>query len=274
MKVSVVMGVYNSEGTLKESFDSLINQTFQDFEIIVCNDGSKDRTLEILQSYKEVLQDRLTIIVNTTNKGLAYSLNKCLEEAKGEYIARMDGDDIAVRNRFEHQVKYLDDYPKIDMIGCNVLLFDEKGIWGTRTSNKYPKKRDFLKTSQFIHPTIIIRKKVLVNLNGYNAEKTTLRAEDYDLFMKFYAEGFRGMNLQQTLLMYREDSATFKRRSYFNRLDEMKIRYRGFKRMGLLPFGLPYVIKPLIVGLIPQNILKVLRREYNTSLPKRMKMRL
>ncbi|WP_423189028.1 glycosyltransferase [Alkalibacterium sp. f15] len=273
MKISVVMGIYNSEKTLRESLDSMVTQSFQDFEIIVCDDGSQDNTLAIAQSYKSFFHNRLTILVNPVNKGLAYSLNKCLAVAKGEYVARMDADDIAMRNRFELQLNYLDNHPDIAMVGCSVLLFDDKGIWGTRTSKESPGKKDFLKTSQFVHPTILIRKKVLTDLDGYAVEKSTLRAEDYDLFMRFYAEGYKGSNLPDTLLLYREDASTFKRRSYNNRFDEMKVRYRGFKRMDLLPLGFPYVIKPLIVGLIPQRVLKILRREQHTPLLKTMKVK-
>ncbi len=179
----------------------------------------------------------------------------------GEYIARMDADDIAKYNRLEVQVDYLQKHPEIDLVGSSVLLFDDKGIWGRRNVREIPGKKDFLKTSQFVHPSIVIRKKVLDELGGYRVDKATLRAEDYDLFMRFYAKDYKGANILEPLLLYREDAATFKRRLYRYRFDEMKVRYSGFKQLGLLPSGFPYVVKPLIVGLIPQRALKLLRHE-------------
>lgn len=261
MRVSVIMGIYNSERTLKESLDSLVNQTFQDFEIILCDDGSDDNTLEIAKSYQEKLPDRLIILRNSENKGLAFSLNKCLEKANGVYIARMDADDISKYDRFEIQINYLEKYINIDMVGCDALIFNDRGVWGKFSKKAYPGKKDFLTNSPYIHPTIIIKKDVLLDLDGYSVEKITRRTEDYDLFMRFFAAGYRGVNLPEPLLLYREDDEAYKRRSYRYRIDEMIIRYRGFKLLGLLPLALPYVIRPLIVGLIPHRLLRIRRQK-------------
>lgn len=266
MKISVIMGVYNSEKTLKQSINSLIGQTFQDFELIICDDGSTDKTLEILRSYEYAFKERLRILKNPINKGLAYSLNKCLDSASGRYIARMDADDIAENNRFEVQCKFLENLQEVDMVGSDVLLFDESGVWGRRSYPFAPKKEDFLQRSQFIHPTIMVKRSVLIDLNGYTVEKVTRRTEDYDLFMRFIAEGYKGINLSVPLLLYREDNESYKRRAYRYRLDEARIRFRGFRRLGLLPRGLPYVIRPLVIGLIPHRILKSLKREETSSL--------
>lgn len=261
MKISVIMGLYNSEKTLRESLDSLVRQTFQDFEVIVCDDGSTDSTLTVAESFVPYFKERLIILKNSENKGLAYSLNHCLKAAKGQYVARMDADDIALPHRFEAQNAYLDSHTDIDMVGSDVLLFNQDGVWGRRSYTQTPQKKDFLKTSQFVHPTIIMKKAVLTELKGYTDEKVTRRTEDYDLFMRFYAKGYAAINLAEPLLLYREDHETYKRRAYRYRFDEMRIRYRGFKRMGLLPKGLPYVIRPLIVGLIPKPLLKILKHE-------------
>lgn len=261
MKISVIMGVYNSEKTLRDSIESLIDQTFQDFELIICDDGSSDNTLEILKSFESSLKERLCILENPVNMGLAYSLNRCLKIAGGKYVARMDADDIAKTNRFEIQFKYLENLPEVDMVGSDVLLFDDSGVWGKRSYPFAPKKEDFLKRSQFIHPTIMIKRIVLLDLNGYTDQKITRRTEDYDLFMRFLAEGYIGINLSAPLLLYREDNDSYKRRAYRYRFDEARIRYRGFSRLGLLPKGLPYVIRPLIVGLIPHRILRSLKNE-------------
>ena len=261
MKVSVVMGIYNCEKTLKESMDSLLNQTYDSFEIIICEDGSKDNTLQIAKDYVQKYPKKIRLIQNETNRGLAYSLNKCIEVSTGEYIARMDADDIAYKDRLEKQMNYLETHPDCALVGSQAFLFNEEGIWGVRKTKRDPLKKDFLFGSQFIHPTIIIKKEILNQVGNYTVSKATLRAEDYDLFMRLYAAGFVGHNLEEILLNYREDTTTFKRRAYKYRLDEAKVRYEGFKKMKLMTIGFPYVLKPLIVGLIPQKVLTHLRHQ-------------
>lgn len=261
-KVSVIMGIYNSnkEEMVKLAIDSILNQTFTDFEFIICDDGSTDGTYELVQRLT-VHDNRVILIKNKKNSGLAFSLNHCLNIAKGKYIARMDADDISLPTRLEEEVKFLDDNIEYDIVGCNALLFNSDGIWGEKSLPEFPVKESFLFTSPFIHPTILIRSNVINSLFGYKVSKETLRAEDYDLFMRMYSLGYKGYNIQKSLYKFREDKNTYKRRAYKYRLDEAKVRYKGFKLLGLMPKAFPYVIKPLVVGLIPQRILSILRKE-------------
>ena len=103
-KISVIMSVYNSEATLRESIDSILAQTYPDWEFIICNDASTDGTQAILEEYAEKDPERFILLKNEENKRLAFSLNRCLEKATGFYVARMDGDDISLPERFEKQV--------------------------------------------------------------------------------------------------------------------------------------------------------------------------
>lgn len=261
MKASVIMGIYNCEKTLEQALDSLLNQTWQDFSIILCDDGSTDSTYDIASDYRNAHTGKIRLIRNMENKGLAWSLNRCLKRAKGEYIIRMDADDVARSDRLEKQIQFLEDHPEFAMVGSNAALYNEKGVWGVRSTVAFPKKKDFLLSSPFIHPTLIIRKKVLEEAGGYRTCKETMRAEDYDLFMRIYAMEYEGANLQELLIFYREDTGNFTRRAYKYRLDEAKVRYRGFKSLALLPFGYLFVAKPLIVGLFPQRFLQRFRFE-------------
>ena len=111
-KVSIIMGAYNCEETLEDSINSILNQTFTDWEFVICDDASTDNTLQVLEEYKRKYPDKFVILHNEKNLMLAGSLNRCLEYAEGEYIARMDADDIAVNTRLEKQVRFLDDNPK------------------------------------------------------------------------------------------------------------------------------------------------------------------
>ncbi|MFQ5456478.1 MAG: glycosyltransferase family 2 protein [Nitrospirota bacterium] len=107
--VSLIMGVYNGERYLKEAIGSILNQSLRDFEFIIINDGSTDKTREILEGYND---ERLTIIEQEENKGLTFSLNTAMDHVRGKYIARMDADDISLPERLEKQVKFLEDHSK------------------------------------------------------------------------------------------------------------------------------------------------------------------
>ena len=125
-RVSVLMGIYNCASTLQEALNSLYAQTYQDFEIILCDDGSKDNTYELaLENQKQ--HNNIVLLKNPHNMGLNQTLNNCLAVAKGEYIARMDGDDISLPSRFEKQVKFLDEHPEYAVVSAPMIYFDENG---------------------------------------------------------------------------------------------------------------------------------------------------
>lgn len=262
MKVSVLMGIYNTrnEKILETSLKSILNQTFSDFELIICDDGS---TNDCLMWAKRICNNdnRVKFLKNESNKGLAYTLNKCLEVAEGEYIARMDDDDKSHLDRFKKQVDFLDNNPDIDLVGSNMNLFDDKGIWGERKYKEYPKAEDFLYRVAIAHPTIMCRKKSIKDVGGYRDLKKTLRVEDYDLFMRMFANGSKIYNFQEPIFDYREDGIGSKKKKYKYRLNEAKVRYEGFKALGLLPKGFIYVVKPFIAGVIPQKAIKYFQRK-------------
>lgn len=262
--ISVIMGVYNIEHLwiFKKAINSIRNQTVSDFEFIICDDGSTDRTFERLLDL-QCKDSRIQLLRNEKNSGLAYTLNRCLAAARGTYIARQDADDISSPDRFEKQTAFLSAHPEISFVGSNVSLFDKTGVWGKREPPAYPQKKDFLFTTPFVHGSLMFQKGVLQSMGGYTVSKETLRAEDYELEMRMYSMGLRGANLPERLYYFLEDDTTQARRKYRYRFDEAKIRFRGFKAMGLMPRALPYVVKPLVVGLIPSPLLRIARRTYN-----------
>ena len=131
-KVSVIMASYNGEKYISDAIQSLLDQTFQDWELVVCDDCSTDNTYQILKGYAEKYPDKFQVLHNEKNLRLAASLNRCIEYARGEYIARMDDDDISLPERLEKEVKYLDEHPYVSFVSANIQLFDEDGIWGIR----------------------------------------------------------------------------------------------------------------------------------------------
>lgn len=260
--VSVIMGVHNTteKTILEHAVMSILNQTFSDFEFIICDDGSTDETYAYLEELMTI-DERIILLKNPVNMGLAASLNKCMEAANGKYIARMDADDICKRERFEKQYTFLEEHAEYAMVGSKTELIDQSGVWGRRQVKERPEVQDMLFNSPFIHPSIMVRKEVYQALNGYRVSKETYRMEDYDLFMRMYAKGYKGYNMQQYLFQLREDRNAYKRKKYRYRLDEARVRYQNFKLLHLMPKGYVYVVKPLLVGLIPISILKKIRKE-------------
>lgn len=261
-KISVITGALNAAScfAFENSINSVLRQTFSDFEFLICDDGSTDSTWDMLTEYSKK-DGRIKLLRNDKNLGLAASLNRCLKIARGRYIARHDCDDYNDLHRFEKQLAFLEKHKDISVLGSCVYLFDENGVWGKRDFHEFVENKDFLFTSPYKHGSVMFRREALLKVGGYRVSKETYRTEDYDLFMRLQMF-CRGANLLEYLYYYCEDKNSQKRRKYNHRIDELKVRYRGFKQLGLLPKGLPYVVKPLVVGLIPSNMLNKIKDKY------------
>ncbi|MFO4688959.1 glycosyltransferase [Vibrio cholerae] len=200
--ISVIMSVYNAEKYLSESIESILKQTFRDFEFICIDDGSTDSSLEILKKYREI--DPRIVLVSRENRGLIYSLNEGLSIAKYNYIARMDADDISHPTRFEKQFKHIVANKNIAVLGCRYNYIDEKGI--VKSVRKVPKKNYFIKGlmifgSPFAHPGVLINRGLLKEELYYSHDFPC--AEDYELWTRLYDTNFTLENLDEILLDYR-----------------------------------------------------------------------
>lgn len=197
MKISVILPAYNCANYLQESLKSILNQSLDCFELIVIDDGSTDDTARIINNIQD---KRLKALKNTNNKGLIYTLNRAIQEADGDFIARMDADDIAAPNRLRIQLDYLQKNA-LDLVGCNAKIFGVE----TRRILTYPQYEEAIRlmalfASPFAHPTVLGRRKVFELL--YSQEYP--HAEDYELWTRVLAAGFRCGNVPQVLLNYRE----------------------------------------------------------------------
>lgn len=262
-EISVLMGTCNEKSSIQtaRAIDSVLNQTFQDFEFIICDDGSDSQFFHWLKRYCRK-DARIRLLRNQKNRGLAAVLNRCLAYAAGTYIARMDADDVSKAERFEKQVMFLRQNGSYALAGCNVQLMDEDDrVWGERRLEQMPLKQSFLSTSPFVHPAVMIRRSVLEELHGYCELPWALRVEDYELFMRLYARGYRGYNLQEVLFCYREGAQAYAKRRYRYRLNECRVRYQGFSELGILQGNLRYVLKPLAAGMMPHPAVRMLRAE-------------
>jgi glycosyltransferase involved in cell wall biosynthesis len=253
--ISVVMAVHN-EGRvlLEEAVNSILNQTYSNFELIICDDASDRVTSNVIKEISE-RDDRILVITNTENRFAGATRNRGICASRGKYVALMDADDYSYQERLEIQKKFLDTHFEYAFVSCVVDCFDgEKIVSGHFRVKEKPEKRDFLWGAQFATP--MFRKECLERVGGYDESKVTRRTEDYDLYMRLYAQGLRGYNIQRPLLRYLLNvNIMKKKRLYRYRIDEAIVRYRGFRRLGLMPEGWIYIMKPLIVGLIPHRLI-------------------
>ncbi|AMC01372.1 Chondroitin polymerase [Aerococcus viridans] len=260
VKISVIMGAFNCENTITEALDSLWNQTFQDFEVVICDDGSTDNTLEILKKIEKSNSHKVKLLFNEKNQGLNYTLNKCLKAAQGELIARMDADDISFPNRFETQLLFLQNHSDIDFVSSNMIFFDELGDWGQSDLKEYPEKADFVKSSPFAHAPVIIKKSAYNQVDGYTVDDKLLRVEDYHLWIKLYSSGYKGANIQVPLYKMRDDQEAFKRRSIKNRINEVRVKLFAVNQLELSKWNYVYSIRPLLVALLPYGLYNYLHK--------------
>lgn len=261
-EISVIMGVYNQfdKKQLMVAVESILNQTYSDIEFIIYDDGSHPEAAALLQEVKK-MDKRIVLIGQEDNHGLAFSLNACIDAAKGRYIARMDADDISYPTRLIKQRDFLENNLEYSWVGCNIDVFDENGIWGQRNMPEFPDNNDYLRFSPYAHPTVMYRASIFDSNAGYLESEETLRCEDYEIFMNLRENGLRGANMQEVLFAYRENKDSYKKRTLKHRINEAKCRYRNFKKLGILfPLGWLYVMRPIAACIVPPALLGVYKR--------------
>lgn len=266
-KVSIIMGVYNCEKTLHEAIESIIEQSYTDWELIICDDGSSDNSYEIANNYSDK-DKRIKLIKNSKRLGLNQTLNNCIALSAGEYIARMDGDDISVINRLEKEVAFLDENQDFAFVSTATVLFDDNSEWGENIRVSSPQKEDFIKNlTCFCHAACMIRKKALNAVGNYTVGKRYLRYEDCNLWHKLYAKGYKGYNLEDKLYKIRDDENAAQRRNLGSRINGAYVKYVGYKLMNI-PQKYYYLIgyqfvRDIILGLMPRSFYIFLHKQKN-----------
>ena len=254
------MGIYNCASTLQEALDSLYAQTYQDFEIILCEDGSKDNTYEIaLENQKQ--HNNIVLLKNPHNMGLNQTLNNCLAVAKGEYVARMDGDDISLPTRFEKQVKFLDEHPEYAVVSAPMIYFDENGEFRRGKGKGEIVARDFVHGSPICHAPCMARTEVFKSVGGYSVDDRLLRVEDYHLWFKIFAAGHKLFMMDECLYMMRDDRNAKNRRKWIGRRNAFLLMNKGFRMINLPWWYHIYSLRPIITYLLPNFIYNYLHRK-------------
>jgi glycosyltransferase involved in cell wall biosynthesis len=199
--ISVVMSVFNGERFLREAVESILDQSFREFEFIVIDDGSTDRSASILDCYQN--KDTRVMVHHKEHSGLIESLNRGCWLAQGKYIARMDADDVAIKDRLMWQVHFMETHPQIGALGGAVEWID--GTGKSLGTHRYPAEDHHIKATllqgcAFWHPTVILRREVFAWAGGYRS--VVVDAEDYDLWLRI-ADHFQLANLEAVVLKYR-----------------------------------------------------------------------
>lgn len=273
-KISILMGIYNCAATLAEAIDSIISQTYTNWQFIICDDGSKDNSYDIAKKYEKMDPDRFVVIKNESNIGLNSTLNRCLKIADGDYIARMDGDDVCAPTRFQKEVEFLNSHPDYAIVSTYMTTFDENGEWGCIKTLEYPQVKDFpTHVPMFCHAPCMIRKEAFMDVGGYTEDKRLLRVEDYHLWYKFYAKGYKGYNIPEALYKMRDDRNALHRRTVKARFNGIYATFVGFKMVHLPKWMYIYAIKNAFVEIIkiiiPDKLYILLhKRRLNTNLRK------
>lgn len=257
--VSVIMGIYNCSDTLEEAVQCIIDQTYTNWELIMCDDCSKDNTYEV--ALKLAKKDsRIIVIKNEKNLTLAPTLNRCIDIAKGEYIARMDGDDVCDITRFEKELDFLKNNPQYAIVSSLMNLYDKYGVYRTIMYREKPLKESFIKGSQFCHAGCMMRIEAIKAVGGYSESMNYKRVEDFDLWVRMYKKGYIGYNIQEALYSMRDDRNAISRRTLESRKNEARVIKNAYKWFNLPKKYIIYVITPIIKWLVPNSLYKLLHK--------------
>lgn len=200
--ISVVMPAYNVDRYIAQAIESILNQTFKDFELIIINDASSDNTAKIIQGYKK-RDKRVRVLNNKTHLLIAASLNKAVNLSRAEIIARMDADDISLLNRLKLQYSFLKKNPDIAVVGGDIVIIDKDGK--EISKREYPTasadlKKTMFRYSPFAHPVVMFRKKIFLEFGGYNLKM--IPCEDIDLWFKIGSK-YKFASIPEYVLQYR-----------------------------------------------------------------------
>lgn len=257
------MSTYNAEKYIHSCLESLLSQTYENFEILIVDDNSQDQTVKLINTLAEKDFRIKLLQINSINQGLTKNLNSLLKFAKGNFISRMDADDICESNRLEEQVKFLEKNKKISVVGSIAYQINDEGNKKAEYRKVPLNHEDIAKTiltvNPIIHPSVMFRKEDILKIGGYNENYRT--AQDYELWFRCIANGLKLANINKPLLQYRVADNHALKRSFKYRMLDAEIRWNGTKSIGIsLPKRLISVSIPLILGAIPLWLRKLLLR--------------
>jgi glycosyltransferase involved in cell wall biosynthesis len=263
--VSVILPAYNCEKYIAKAIVSVLHQTFTDFEFIIINDGSTDKTEFAIRAFSD---PRIIYLKNPTNKGLVFTLNRCIGIAKGKYIARMDADDICLPERLAKQKSFLDQNENIGVVATTIEFINDQeektGSWelDRKTITSKQIKDQLLFKNCIAHPSVMMRARVLKELK-YNEKQKNI--EDYDLWLRVLNRGISIAKINEPLLLYRthEDSVTtvyLKKKNVFFRHASMKIKFLSGAKINWFSFRVAASLFPDMIKGLAKEIKNLFRK--------------
>lgn len=252
IKVSVIMAIYNQEKYLKEAIESILKQTFKDFEFLVIDDKSTDGSLAIIKNFHD---QRIKLFQNKSRLGLSKCLNLLINRARGAYIARMDGDDISFPNRLEKQSAFLNKNPQVVLVGSWAIIINQQGQEVGKLQypiNYQDIKRSILSYNPFIHPSVCFRKEIIQEIGGY--DKQLFYCQDYDLFLRLVTK-YPCVNIPEFLFKFRWQPDFAKQKK--QHLTALKIRLKAIRDYGYRKWEIVKLIQPLLAYLTPTSIKQI-----------------
>jgi glycosyltransferase involved in cell wall biosynthesis len=259
--ITVLMPVYNGSEYLDKSVASILEQAYTDFQFLIVDDGSHDATPEMLKSY-QASDSRVEVVRNRTNIGLTKSLNKGLALSKGEYIARMDCDDISLPGRFQAQIDFLKTNPDMAMVGVAWKEMNsnlEKTLRTMRPPTRYERiRRSILSRNLFCHSAVMMRRRPLKEVGGYDEQD--MYSQDYDLWLRLITR-YPVANLPGIYHLRRVHDQNLSQKNIRKQLKTMaRSQSRYIKRANMSPFYYAYVQKSLFLSCLPVWALTLLSR--------------
>lgn len=258
MKVSVIMAEYNTEfEKLYQSIKSILNQTYSEFEFIIVEDGHSKNLNQVLECFND---KRIKILKNNHNMGLAYSLNRAIKEATGEYLVRMDTDDVSHLTRIEKQLEFIQNNSEYSIIGTNINLITEQGILNKTGFAGEVTISQFINRIMPVHPSVLYRRKDILEIGCYQTEKTS-RCEDMVLWAEALLKNKRIYIMEDVLLDYRIELKDYSKRKLKTRVDGIRRRIEYNRKMGAKILDYKNVVFPIIASLLPISIISRYHRK-------------
>ena len=252
-RVTVLMSVYNAGDYLDHAIRSILEQTYDDFEFLIVDDASTDRSRTRLQDWSE-RDDRIRLFLKDVNEGLGQALHDGVNMAQAPLIARMDGDDIAEPDRLKKQVAYFEEHPETHILGTWALDIDEEGR--EKQYRRYPTEHEeivrLIWTNPLVHPSVMMRKEAIQRVGSYDPE--VRKRQDYELWFRCVARGLRFANYPEALLRYRFTGDYYDRNDLRVAWGQAKIGWQGCRRVGASPMAYLGVAVPLIRSLLPRAL--------------------
>ena len=256
------MSAYNCAPLISEAINSIVNQTYKFWELIICDDRSTDGTWDIIMMYKKIYPKEVFVLQNEKNRGRAYARNRCIKKARGSYIAIMDADDTCDPTRLEKQVEFLSSHPEISFVGTGMTFFDTNGTWATRLMKSFPSKEDYIPNAPFCLASCMFRKDALEAVGNYNEKPIYRSGEDYELVVSLLEKGYRGANINELLYFCREDTEVYKKRKAKERITEAWKLADIVTRLGLPVKYYIYILRPLFLALLPGPLYMLIHRGF------------